>query len=389
MAMALVLKSSQAPMRILCCREIQKSIKDSVKRLVEDKIKEAGLEYFFTFTDSEIRGKNGTLFLFAGLKTNPDSVKSMEGIDIAWVEEANRVSLRSLQLLIPTIRKEGSEIWFCWNPEYEDDPVDMMFRGANPPPNSIIREVNYLSNPFFPSVLLQELEHDRLTNDDKYHHIWMGGYERSSEGSYYAKIIEKLRGEGKITKVPYTSGMLVHTVWDLGISDAMSIWFVQQVGSAVHIIDYYEAQGEGFSHIKNVLTDKGYQYGRHYAPHDIEVRELSDGKSRRDKASAMGIDFTVVANIPVMDGIDAARDFLSKCYFDEEKCREGLKALRHYQKEYDDKRQTFKKHPLHDWSSHAADAFRYMAVAWPSSDFEKPKNIKFEYDQYGRPTILT
>jgi phage terminase large subunit len=181
-AQALVLKAAEQPLRIGCFREIQKSIRDSVKRLLDDKIKASGLESAFISTDTEIRGRNGSLFIFGGLRTNPDAVKSTEGIDIAAVFEANRVSQRSWDLLIPTIRKPGSEIWAEWNPESESDPVDAMFRGPDgAPPGSIVREVNWVDNPFFPEVLLRELEWDRKRDPDKYSHIWMGGYLRNSE----------------------------------------------------------------------------------------------------------------------------------------------------------------------------------------------------------------
>ena len=181
-ASALVLKAASQPLRIGCFREIQKSIRDSVKRLLDDKIRSAGLESAFVSTDTEIRAHNGSLFIFGGLRTNPDAVKSTEGLDIAAVFEANRVSQRSLDLLIPTVRKPGSELWFEWNPENATDPVDAMFCGEDgPPPGSIVRTVNWVDNPFFPEVLRQELEWDRKRDPDKYAHIWMGGYLRNSE----------------------------------------------------------------------------------------------------------------------------------------------------------------------------------------------------------------
>jgi phage terminase large subunit len=181
-AQSLVLKAAQEPLRIGCFREIQKSIRDSVKRLLDDKIRESGLESEFTSTDTEIRGRNGSLFIFGGLRTNPDAIKSAEGIDIAAVFEASRVSQRSWDLLIPTIRKPGSEIWAEWNPENETDPVDVMFRGPDgAPPGSIVRQVNWQENPFFPPVLVQELEWDRKRDPDKYQHVWEGGYVRNSE----------------------------------------------------------------------------------------------------------------------------------------------------------------------------------------------------------------
>ena len=185
-ATALLLKATQAPLRIGCFREIQKSIRDSVKRLLDDKIRDCGLQDEFESTDTEIRGKNGSLFIFGGLRTNPDAVKSTEGIDIAAVFEANRVSQRSWDLLIPTVRKPGSEIWAEWNPEHETDPVDQLFRGeGGAPPGSIIRQVNWVDNPFFPDVLKQELEWDRSRDPEKYQHIWMGGYVRNSEARVF------------------------------------------------------------------------------------------------------------------------------------------------------------------------------------------------------------
>lgn len=190
-AHALVLKSAERPLRVGCFREVQKSIRDSVKRLLDDKIavtvsETPSLRGFFSSTDAEIRGANGSLFVFGGLRTNPDAVKSLEGLDIAWVEEASRVSRRSIELLVPTVRKPGSELWWTWNPEEEADPVDEMFRGKDgAPPGSIVRQVNYTENPFFPEVLLRELEHDRRRDPDKFAHVWLGGYRRNSEARVF------------------------------------------------------------------------------------------------------------------------------------------------------------------------------------------------------------
>jgi phage terminase large subunit len=186
LAQALILKAAEKPLRVGCYREIQKSIRDSVKRLLDDKIRESGLQDFYISTDTEIRGLNGSLFIFNGLRTNPDAVKSTEGLDIAAVFEANKVSQRSLDLLIPTVRKEGSELWFEWNPELDTDPVDLMFRGpSGAPPGSLVREVNWTENPFFPAVLKQELDWDRKRDPEKYAHIWLGGYQKHSEARVF------------------------------------------------------------------------------------------------------------------------------------------------------------------------------------------------------------
>lgn len=185
-AQALVLKAAETPLRVGCYREIQKSIRDSVKRLLDDKIAASGLKEFYQSTDTEIRAPNGSLFIFNGLRTNPDAVKSTEGLDIAAVFEANKVSQRSWDLLIPTVRKDGSEIWAEWNPEFETDPVDQLFRGEDgAPPGSIVRRVNYDSNPFFPAVLQQEMEWDRGRDPEKYAHIWLGEYQQHSEARVF------------------------------------------------------------------------------------------------------------------------------------------------------------------------------------------------------------
>ena len=173
-------------MRIGCYREIQRSIRDSVKRLLDDKIAGSGLGDFYESTDTEIRGINGSLFIFNGLRTNPDAVKSTEGLDIAAVFEANKVSQRSWDMLIPTVRKPDSEIWAEWNPEFATDPVDEMFRGEDgAPPGSIVRRVNYVDNPFFPAVLMQDLEWDKKRDPEKYAHIWLGEYQQNSEARVF------------------------------------------------------------------------------------------------------------------------------------------------------------------------------------------------------------
>jgi phage terminase large subunit len=197
----LLIKASQKPLRVGCYREIQQSIRDSVKRLLDDKMRACGLDKFYQSTDSEIRGPNGSLFIFNGLRSNPDAVKSTEGLDIAAVFEANRVSQRSWDLLIPTVRKDGSEIWAEWNPEFPTDPVDMLFRGKDgDPPGSIIRKVNYTENPYFPDVLRREMEWARSRDPEKYAHVWLGEYQRNSESRVFKNwVIEEFeRPKGTI-----------------------------------------------------------------------------------------------------------------------------------------------------------------------------------------------
>jgi phage terminase large subunit len=175
-ARALLIRASQKTLRVLCAREIQDSIKKSVKQLLDDCIEAMGLRWFYTSTDSEIRGRNGSLFIFAGLLRNIDSVKSMEGVDICWVEEAQSVSQRSIDVLVPTIRKAGSQIIWVWNPTKQSDPVDKMFRAGKRMPDECVLEVNHKDNPWFTDELRAEMLRDKARDPDRYRHVWCGAY---------------------------------------------------------------------------------------------------------------------------------------------------------------------------------------------------------------------
>jgi len=204
-ATALVLKAAEKTERILCAREVQKSIKDSVKRLLDDEIDRMGLRSFFISTESEIRGQNGSLFIFAGLRGNATQIKSLEGVTIAWVEEAQTISQGSLDTLVPTIRAKGSEIWFSWNPDLDSDPIDKMFRFEGAPPDAIVREVNHYDNPWFSdTALVAEMEYDRSRDPEKYAHVWLGQYRKNSE----ARVFKNWRVEAfeSPTEAEYRQG---------------------------------------------------------------------------------------------------------------------------------------------------------------------------------------
>jgi len=193
-------------------------------------------------------------------------------------------------------------------------------------------------------------------------------------GAYYAKLLTNADDDGRITQVPYDPAYPVHTAWDLGINDSTAIWFAQIFrGGAIHVIDYYENGGVGLQHYADVLNKKDYNYGDHLAPHDIEVRELGSGKSRIETAFSLGIRFKVIPRMKVADGINAARMLIPKCYFDRDKCHEGLEMLRQYRQEYDERKKTFRDHPRHDFTSHSADAFRYLASGLENrTNYTKP-----------------
>lgn len=197
-------------------------------------------------------------------------------------------------------------------------------------------------------------------------------FQQSVEGTYYAKQFRWLYTNKRIGKIPDNSHLPVHTFWDIGVGDSTAIWFVREVGEEFHIIDYYENSGEGLRHYMKVLKDRGYEYGEHWGPHDIENREFAaDAKSRKELAREgyeidgrmYSVNFRVVPKAGIDTGIESVREILKSCVFDEEKCAVGISHLEGYRKAWDDKRGCWKDKPLHDFTSHGADSFRYFAVA--------------------------
>ena len=209
----------------------------------------------------------------------------------------------------------------------------------------------------------EELEAARaMMTNDQYAQEFECSWNANVPGAIYGKELEAVQAEGRITNVPYDPSARVDTWWDLGVGDSTAIWFTQTVGRAIHVIDYYEARGEGLPHYCKVLSSKNYLYGDHNAPHDIEVRELGSGKSRREVAWDLGLNFRVVPKLPIEDGIHAAQMLIPRLWIDREKCKQGLECLRQYHRAYNERTRSFRASPVHDWSSHAADAFRYLAV---------------------------
>lgn len=378
----LILKAYASQIRWVCIREVQDTIRDSVRQLLVDKISRFGLESQFDVLETEIRGKNGSLIIFKGMQHyNAENIKSLEGFDGCWVEEAQAFSDRSLTMLRPTIRKPGSELWFSWNPRHKTDAVDQLFRGNRPPANAVSVEVNWHDNPWFPKEMETEKQEDYERDEIKADHVWGGGYEMVSEGSYYGKLLVQAKKEGRIGKVPWEPKIVVHTAWDLGIGDPTAIFFAQQTGMEVRIIDYYESSGVGLEHYVKVLREKPYVYGSHILPHDAGVSDLSTGRTRVQFLASLGLHARVLERDSIDDGISAARNLLPQCWFDAEKCERGLEALRQYRTEFDDKLKTFKNRPLHDWTSHAADAFRYLARGLPDQSYIQPKRDRYARKQ--------
>lgn len=207
----------------------------------------------------------------------------------------------------------------------------------------------------------------------KYEQEYMCSFDAPVIGSYYGEHINKAESEKRITSVPYDASVPVNTAWDLGVGDSTAIWFYQFIGQEIHIIDYYASSGVGLEHYANHLNSKGYAYNKHFAPHDIQVKELGTGKSRLEMAKSFGINFEVVPNLSIDDGIQAVRSILSRCWFDSEKCEMGISALKSYRREWDDKNKVYRPYPKHDWASHPSDSFRYLAVTVNSASPKKPK----------------
>ena len=362
-------------LRILCTRELQVSIKESFHAELKNAIaSEPWLSAHYDVGESYIRGKNGTEFMFRGLRHNIQNIKSTAQVDITILEEAEDVPEASWRDLEPTVlRRDKSEIWVIWNPREEGSPVDDRFR-KHPPANALITEMNYRDNPWFPDGLntLRQRDEARLPTQ-LYDHIWNGAYNDAVEGAIYGDEVRDARKAGRITEVPYDPSLPVHTFWDLGVLDPTSVWFVQQSGGEIRIIDYYEASDLGLTAHAQVLQSKGYNYGRHYAPHDIQVRDFSTGRTRLEAAAALGIRFEVVPRQSVEDGIHAARMIMPRCWFDSIRTKTGVNSLANYRKAYNTSLGQFTATPVHDHTSHAADAFRYMAVSLTE---EKPKPKK-------------
>lgn len=236
-----------------------------------------------------------------------------------------------------------------------------------------------------PAVLEQERKEIVAKNGDDaiFKQEYFNSFAAALQGSYYGRIIERMEENGQITKVPYEENLRVNTWWDLGINDSMSIGFFQRYGKENRMIDYMEGSGEGLAYYIKALKEKEYFYGKHYAPHDIVVREMGTGKSRLEAAKDLGLNFetirendkikSAVPNLSVQEGIDATRVLLSNLYIDKEKCAPCIKALKNYHKDFDEKNKVYRNNPKHDWSSHAADMMRYRGVTPDFAAMMKPE----------------
>ncbi|WP_166168009.1 PBSX family phage terminase large subunit [Acinetobacter sp. SA01] len=358
----LLIEGAKKKHRILCCREVQKSIKQSVHKLLSDRIAALGLGRFYEILDTEIRGINGTEFSFAGLLSHTvESVKSFEGATITWIEEAQTVSSFSLSILIPTVvRTSNPMVIMSMNPKLPSDAVYSEYVLTNRP-DTIVVQINYTDNKECPAELIALAEQMKVDDYDQYEHIWLGKPKEIADGAIYKAEFEQIKRENRICRVPHDPNLPVYTSWDLGILDPTAIWFYQIYGKEVRVIDHYEANNEPLAHYARILDEKaqqfGYRYEKHFAPHDIAARDLSSGVSREQTMATLGYRMTKGARLGVEDRIEATRQFLKNCWFDAEKCKHGIRALQNYRREFNDKLEQFKATPVHDWASHSSDAF--------------------------------
>lgn len=377
-ARALLILGASKKLRILCAREFQNSTADSVHALLKDQAEKLGLDGFYEVQQTRIIGANGTEFSFEGLRHNVSKIKSYEGVDICWVEEARTVSKSSWDTLIPTIRKPGSEIWISFNPELADDETYKRFV-KHPPTNSVVETINWYDNPWFPEELQQEAEDLKARDPIAYETVWEGHCKQVLDGAIYSNEILAATRTGRFTSVPFDQSKPVHTFWDLGRADKTSIWFAQLVGFEFRLVDFYENRGFALEHyidkLRALREERGYVYGENWLPHDAQNELLASKRTIEQQLWDAKFRVRIVPRLSVAAGIDAARQVFGRCWFDEDRCADGLQALRNYRYDVDPATQQFSKNPLHDWASHGADAFRYFAVgiAEPRSP-EEPEN---------------
>lgn len=376
--------------RAVCIREVQKTLADSSKALIETKIRELGVGSLFNVTDKRIDTPGGGQIIFQGMQDHTaESIKSLEGFRIAWIEEAQTLSSRSLSLLRPTIRTEESEIWAGWNPRRKTDAIDAFLR-AKSPENAIVVQANWRDNPWFPKVLEEERQLDLKLYPERYDHIWEGAYATAFEGAYFAAALTAAKREGRIGKVSADPLLPVRAFVDIGgsgaIADAFVIWIVQWVGQEIRVLDYYESVGQVLAYHVQWLRDHGWEKALIYLPHDGVNANNVTGKRYEDHFREAG--FNVEPPVPNQGRgaasmrVEAVRRIFPKVWFNEATTEPGRDALGYYHERKDEARNVGLG-PEHDWSSHAADAFGLMAICYREPTSEANFGRKIVYRSLG------
>ncbi len=377
-------------LRAVCVREVQKTLAESSKRVIEDKIQALKLGHLFDVQKTEIKTPGGGLIIFQGMQDHSaESIKSLEGYRIAWVEEAQTLSERSLSLLRPTIRADGSEIWFSWNPTRKSDAVDKFLRNPTPS-NAIVVECNWKDNPFWNATLESERKLELERYPERYEHTWMGGYAQAFAGAYFAQGLAQAKSSGRITKISSDPILPLRAFWDIGGSgataDAMAIWICQFVGGAIHVLDYIEGIGQVLAYYTTELRARGYDKAICHLPHDGVNENNITGKQYKDHLRDAGFDVPLPTPNQGKGAasmrIEAVRRLFPKIWFNEATTEPGRDALGFYHERKDSTRD-IGLGPEHDWSSHAADAFGLMAVCYEEPSRTKAFSRRIEYPKSG------
>lgn len=386
-ARALLILASEKRLRILCTREVQKSIKDSVHKLLQDQIEELGLTHLYEVTDNEITGVNGSLFLFQGLAQHTvKSIKSFEGIDIVWIEEAETVSGFSWEILIPTIRKQGSEIWVSFNPELDTDETYLRFV-VNPPEGAVCVESTYLDNIWLTKELDDERKHDLATKPkDDYEHVWLGKCRAALPGAIFASDVIRMQAENRLCHLPYDPRLKVHAVWDMGYkTDNMAVGMFQRSRTELRAIDYIEERYKTVDWFVAEMQLRRYNWGFDFLPWDGWVEGRQTGKSDAQIVKAFGRRVKPVPNVPNAEEarIHALRQIFQQVVADKTKCAKLIECWKRY-------RRNVPKHgepstPVHDQYSHGADMSGYAALVFDQMTNEDAGNTYIQ----ARPPMAT
>jgi phage terminase large subunit len=389
----IVEESARPGTRIVCIREVQRTLQESAKRLIEKKLVKFGLgelDGYKVFRD-RIETPKGGVISFMGMQDHTaESIKSLEGYSRAWVEEAQTLSQKSLDLLRPTIREPGSQIWFSWNPIRRSDPVDMFFRGAASeglaPLGATIVKASWRDNPWWNKTLEQERVNCLQHQPDQYGHIWEGEYARILSGAYYATALTAMRASGRLGRVAADPLMSCKAFWDIGGTGAKAdhtvIWIAQFVGREIRVLDYYEARGQPLGAHINWLRSNGYANALMVLPHDGAAHDKVFAVSFESALTAAGFETQVVPNqgrAAASNRIEAARRLFPRIWINEETCSAGVDALGAYHAKRDDERM-IDLGPEHDWASHSSDAFGMMCVFYEEPLAPKYKRRK-SHDQ--------
>jgi len=336
------------------------------------------------FHETELRAdfENGARIRLFGAN-NPDSLRGMYLDAVVFDEVAQMPERVWSEVIRPALSDRKGWAMFIGTPRGKNAPYKIWETARKDPDWFAAMYRASETNIIEPDELQGNA---RDMSPEEYEQEFECSFTAAIKGAYFATLMGEADKDKRITNVVAESSLPVHTAWDLGMSDSTSIWFVQaRPGGTFAVIDFYEANGEGLDHYARVLDEKGYKYGTHIAPHDIRVRELGTGKSRLEVARSLGIRFDIAPNIPIQDGINAIRTTLPKCWFDENKCASGIEALRHYRRAFKDRTANFSATPVHDWTSHAVDAFRYFAVGFRELDNgPRPSRSINDYNPFGR-----